>query len=140
MHTTLRVMTGAAAVALMGLGAAAPAQADPIHARDSLFIQVFCDNGQTYGAVTNGNGAWTPAHDLSSTTMLIPVAFGEQTFTVTDPDGNVVDQETSPPTAKTGAATHNKNATLSCDFAGSLTGPDGFTFSIEGSVQGFATK
>jgi hypothetical protein len=140
MHTSLRVMTGAAAAAVLGLSAWVPAQADPANAKNAFPIQVSCDNGHTYNAVVNGNGAWTPAHDLDSTAMLIPVAFGEQTFTVTAPDGTILDQETSPPTAKPGASAHNKNATVNCEFAGSQTAPDGTTFTITGTVQGFVTK
>ena len=139
MHTTVRVMTGAAAAAaILGFGVAAPAQADPIHAKNAFFFQVFCDDGNTYGAISNGNGNWAPAHDVSGTGMLIPVSFGEVTFTLTDSDGNVLDQETQAPTAKTGASVHNKNATTSCDFAGSST-EGGTTFTLAGSVQGFVT-
>jgi hypothetical protein len=77
---------------------------------------------------------------VNSTATLIPVSFGEQTFTITAPDGTVLDQETQPATAKTGAIAHNKNATVSCDFGGSQTAPDGTTFTIQGSVVGFVTK
>jgi hypothetical protein len=140
MHTTLRLMTAAAATAVVGLGTCVPAHADPIHAKDAFFFQVFCDNGQTYGAIANGNGTWTPAHDLSSPAVLVPVTFGEITFTVSDSEGNILDQETSPPTSKSGAAAHNKNATTACDFAGSSTDSDGITFTLAGSVRGFVTK
>ncbi|HEY3530605.1 MAG TPA: hypothetical protein VGK78_15775 [Nocardioides sp.] len=139
MHITLKVLTGAAAATILGLSTWAPAQADPAGARDSLQLQVTCDNGQTYDVVTNGNGAWTPAHDLNSTAVLIPVAFGEQTFSVYDPDGNLIDQETVPASAKTGASAHNGHATVNCSFAGSTTAPDGSTFMISGTVTGFVT-
>jgi hypothetical protein len=139
MHISMRVMTGAAAAAVLGLGLWAPAHADPIHAKSALPLQISCDNGQTYSAVANGSGAWTPAHDLSSSAVLVPVSFGPITFTVTDSEGNILDQETSPSTAKPGAAAHNKNATTSCDFSGSSTAPDGTTFTIEGTVTGFVT-
>ena len=139
MHTTSRVMIGAAAAAVLGLSAWAPAQADPSHARGSLPLEVSCDNGQTYDVVTNGNGHWTPAHDLNSTSVLIPVAFGEQTFSIYDPDGNLIDQETAPPSAKAGASAHNKHATVNCSFEGSSTAPDGSTFMIAGTVTGFVT-
>lgn len=140
MHTTLRVITGAAAAALLGLSAAGPAQADPVHAKNAFPFQVVCDNGQSYDAVANGNGTFTPAHDVSSQAVLVPVAFGPITFTVTDAGGTILDQETSPPTAKPGAAAHNKNATVNCEFSGSQTAPDGTTFSIDGTVTGFVTK
>ena len=72
MHTTLRVMTGAAAAAILSLGAWVPAHADPIHAKNAFAFQIVCDNGHSYGAVANGNGTFTPAHDLSSTAVLVP--------------------------------------------------------------------
>jgi hypothetical protein len=140
MHISLRFLTAAAATAVLGLSAWVPAHADPANAKNALPITVTCDNGHTYAAVANGNGAWTPAHDTGSTATLIPVAFGEETFTVTDADGNVIDQETSPPSAKNGAAAHNKNATVNCSFTGGATAPDGTTFTIEGTVRGFVTK
>jgi hypothetical protein len=140
MHTTLRVLTGAGAAAVLGLSVWAPAQADPIHASNALPIQITCDNQQTYDAVSNGNGNWTPAHDLNSTATLIPVAFGEQTVSVYDPDGNPVDQEILPAGAKTGASAHNKNATRNCSFEGSATAPDGTTFMVAGTVTGFVTR
>jgi hypothetical protein len=139
MQNSMRVVTGAASAVLLGLGVWAPAQADPINAKSAFPVQIVCDNGKTYQAVANGSGAWTPAHDLNSSAMLIPVAFGEQTVTVTDPGGTVIDQETVPAQTKPGAAAHNKNATVSCSFSGSQTAPDGTTFMVEGTVRGFVT-
>jgi hypothetical protein len=139
MHTTTRATLGAAAAAILGLATWAPAHADPSNARDALPITIDCDNGQSYTAVANGSGAWTPAHDLNSTAMLIPVSFGEVTFTVYDPDGNIVDQEIQPPMAKAGASAHNKHAATNCSFSGGATFPDGSMFTIVGSVTGFVT-
>jgi hypothetical protein len=138
MHVRTRVALAAMAAAALGLGAATAAQADPANAKNSLPITITCDNGTTYHAVTNGNGHWTPAHDLNSQTTLVPLSFGTQTFTVLDPAGNVVDQESTPPVAKT-AVDSNKNATISCTFTGSMTQPDGSMFVLTGSVVGFAT-
>ena len=139
MHHIRRVTFATMAAGVLTITTLGAAQADPTNARDALPITIDCDNGQSYTAVVNGSGAWTPAHDLNSTAMLIPVAFGEQTFTVTDSDGNVIDQETIPPTAKTGAIAHNRNATTSCSFTGGATAPDGTTFTISGDVTGFVT-
>ncbi len=138
MHIWNRLAFGAAATAVLGLGTVTTAHADPVNAKNAFPITITCDNGSTYEAVANGNGAWTPAHDLGSTSVLVPLAFGEQTFTVYDPQGNIVDQETAPPSAK-GAAGHNPNGTTSCDYYGSMTAPDGSTFTIQGSVLGFVT-
>lgn len=138
MHISTRVGLGVAAAAALSIGSVGAAHADPVNAKSSFPITITCDNGSTYNAVANGSGAWTPAHDLGSTSILVPVAFGTQTFTVFDPQGNIVDQETVPPSAK-GAIGHNKHATTSCDFSGTQTAPDGFRLTIQGSVVGFVT-
>jgi secreted PhoX family phosphatase len=139
MHISTRVTLGAAAAAVLGLTTIAPAQADPTGARNAIPLQISCDNGQTYDAVANGNGAWTPAHDVNSTSILVPVSFGTLTITVRDSQGTIVDQETQPPSAKPGASAHNGHATTNCEFTGTVTAPDGSSFSIEGTVVGFVT-
>lgn len=138
MHIRTGAALGVIAAVTLGLGTATAAHADPANAKNSFPITVSCSNGTTYHAVTNGNGSWTPAHDLNSQTTLVPLSFGAQTFTVYDPQGNIVDQESTPPSAK-GAVSSNKHATLSCTFTGSQTAPDGSMFTIAGSVVGFAT-
>src|SRR4051812_33687608 len=79
-----------------------PASADPAK---GLPISIACDNGVTYSAVSNGNGAWTPAHDLNSNAMLIPTSFGDVTTTITDSDGNVLDTEVDPAITKSSQKT-----------------------------------
>jgi hypothetical protein len=138
MRTSTRAVLGAAAAAALSLVPALSAHADPANAKNSLPLTVTCADGSTYQTVTNGNGAWTPAHDLGSTSTLVPVSFGTVTFTVYDAQGNIVDQETTPPRAK-GAIGNNSHATLACDFSGSQTAPDGSRFTIVGSVVGFVT-
>jgi hypothetical protein len=46
-------------------GAAGVATADPTNAPNSAPITITCGN-TTYHAVVNGNGLWSPAHDLNS--------------------------------------------------------------------------
>ena len=116
----------------------APVSADPVGAKNSTPVSVTCDNGQTYETVANGNGQFSPAHDLHSTSVLIPVAFGPTTFTVTDPDGNVVDQGTDPAEAK-GSSAQNPGADMECTFVVSFQDPDGLTITVEGTVTGFVT-
>jgi hypothetical protein len=139
MHISMRVLTGAAATAILGLSAWAPAQADPVNAKNSFMLEVQCDNGGQYTVTANGNGNFAPAHDLGSTTTLVPIAFSDQSVTITDPEGTVVDAESLPDSAKPGAAMHNKNATVTCTFDGGATAPDGSTFEISGTVVGFVT-
>ena len=88
---TLLVATFGSLLALAG-----PASADPINAKGGIELTVTCADGHSYTVVSNGNGHFTPAHDINSTATLIPLWFGEQMFTVTDPNGVVVDQETAP--------------------------------------------
>jgi hypothetical protein len=138
MHKTrLIALSFAAATALIATSAGV-ANADPVNAKGALPLQVTCDNGHTYTAVGNGNGNFTPAHDLDSNAVLIPVAFGEITFTVTDPNGNIIDQETQPPAGK-GSSANNPNATTNCSFSGGSISPDGSTFTLVGTVTGLVT-
>jgi len=124
------VALSAIALALVGLTSAGVG-ADPTNAKKALFVTATCDNGQTFQIVTNGQGAFTAAHDRNSTATLIPFAFGEFTATVTDPAGNVVDTFTDPPLTKQAAANHNL---LECPYTFSQTDPDGFTFTGSGTA------
>lgn len=133
MHRIRLITLSVAAAAALIAWSAGAASADPTNAKNAFPIQVACDNGHTYNAVANGSGHFTPAHDLDSNAVVVPVAFGETTFTVTDPDGNVVDSETDPPASK-GSSAKNPNATTNCSFSGSVTDPDGFTFSTSGTA------
>jgi hypothetical protein len=74
------------------------AAADPANAPGSVPVTVTCGN-TTYQAIANGNGAWTPAHDLNSNSILIPVAFGVETDVFTDPSGTA-HTSTSPARAR----------------------------------------
>ena len=116
--------------------AVAPAIADP---QKGEIIPVDCDNGQSYVIAVNGNGAFTPAHDTASTATFVPVSFGEFTFTVTDAQGNVVDQGTEPGIDKgKGNAAKGKKTLITCEFSFSDT-EDGLTFEGGGTVTGFLT-
>lgn len=138
MHKTRLVALGFAAATALVATSAGVASADPVNAKGALPLQVTCDNGHTYSAVGNGNGSFTPAHDLDSNAVLIPVGFGEITFTVTDANGNILDQETQAPASK-GNSENNPHATLNCSFVGGATAPDGTMFTIAGTVTGMVT-
>jgi len=71
-----------------------------------------------------------------SNSILVPTAFGETTFMVTDAEGNVT-TETDPPVSK-GAASSPRATTMSCTFHVEGT-ENGFSFVLEGSVTGFVT-
>jgi hypothetical protein len=113
------------------LAIAAPAGADP---KGDTF-PIVCDNGVTYDATGNGNGEFTPAHDINSTSTLIPLSFGPFTGTVTDGEGNVTPIDE--PASSKGQSGKQKD-TVSCTFT--FSGTDGeFTFEGSGSVVGIVT-
>jgi hypothetical protein len=113
---------------------AAPAGADP---KGGEAIPLTCDNGNSYTVVTNGEGEFTPAHDVDSNSTFVPLAFGEFHGTVTDPGGNVVATIDEPAIAKGQSNRNGKgNVTCTLTFSGS---EDGFTFSGTGTVTGFIT-
>ena len=77
----MRAVTAACVAVLAGLVIAATASADPVNAKNATILAGSCD-GTPVQVVTNGNGEWTPAHILGSTSVLIPEVF-DMTFTST---------------------------------------------------------
>ncbi len=135
-----RLAAGAVAVvagmALMG----GTASADPVNAKGSFVTDLVCDNSQTYTVVVNGNGNFTPAHDIDSNATLIPVAFGPFSGTIRDAQGNLVDTFTEPGTSKGQSAKGGKDL-VTCTFTFTETSdgtdpefPAGFTFTGTGTV------
>jgi hypothetical protein len=126
----------------LALAVAAPATADPTHGENGEPFTIVCDNGHSYEAVGNGNGDFTPAHDLNSNTVLVPTSFGEFHGTVTDEQGTVIEEFTEEAGAK-GNSTRNRKTSTSCTFSfhGTFDDPDlGLvTFDGTGSVVGFVT-
>jgi hypothetical protein len=120
-------------VALVFAVSAQSAAADPVNAKNAGFFTAVCD-GTELDVVVNGNGLFTPAHVIGSTSVFIPTAF-DLTFTFTPTSGPTeTDTETS---AK---ARQPKNA-VTCELPAALntvTTPDG-TFTISGTVTGFFT-
>lgn len=124
-------------LALAGV-AAGSATADPSGAKNSAPVTVVC-GATTYHAVANGNGAWTPAHDLNSTSVLIPVSFGVETDVFTPAGGGAPQVMTSPARDK-GSASSNGRPTINCSYTvGPFVSPDG-TFEAFGTVIGFITS
>jgi hypothetical protein len=82
------MLTRYAALAAVVLGfavLASTASADP-SGKNSLTFPASCDNGQTVEVVVNGNGEWTPAHVVGSTSVFVPQAF-DTTFEFTPVGG-----------------------------------------------------
>ena len=105
--------------------------ADPTHAKNSLQLQAVCGT-QTYSVVVNGNGEFTPAHLIGSTSVFIPTSFDiTSTFT---PIGGAKMTETD-----TSAKAAPLKNTITCTIPfQSFPSPFG-TFTIAGTVTGFFT-
>lgn len=144
MRISRLVACGAATIATaFAMSSASTAHADPINPSEGFVFPVVCDNGVTYQAVANGNGAFTPAHDVNSNTILVPTEFGPFHGVITDVDGNVLDEFTDPAMAK-GSSTHDRATSTSCTYTIDFTGfdPDSgqvVHFSGSGTVEGFVT-
>lgn len=135
----------AAAAALMTAGLvlapAGQAAADPAASGDVATLD--CDNGETYTVVVNGNGEFTPAHDVAGTTTFVATSFGANNVRVTTSSGELVTAFSDPASAKGGRAGKDRATTTTCDFLLVATFPDEalglLTLTVTGSVTGFAT-
>jgi hypothetical protein len=129
----LRRISLIAVLAIVFAFFAGAASADPINAKNATVITAICGTTQMQ-VVVNGNGEFTPAHVLGSTSVFIPTAF-DTTFSFT-PTGGVTESETD-----TSAKTHQPTNAVTCDLPAALntfTSPDG-TFTFSGTVTGFFT-
>lgn len=109
------------------------ASADPTNAKNSLTVTAIC-GGEQLMVATNGNGEFTPAHVIGSTSVFVPTAF-DLTFSFT-PTGGTTESDTD-----TSAKQNQSNGTVTCDIPAALntfTSPEG-TFSLSGTVTGFLT-
>jgi hypothetical protein len=114
---------------LMMVALAQAAAADPINSKNAFTFTTTCD-GQQVEFVLIGNGDFTPAHVVGSTTVFIPEVI-DITFTFTPPGGPT---ETETFTA----AKANPQGDVTCDINISETAPEG-TFTAVGTVSGFFT-
>ena len=130
-----RVCVLALTLVLAGVSVAS-ATADPTGAKNSAPITVQCGD-TTYQGVVNGSGAWGPAHDLNSNSILIPIAFGEETVVFTDP-GGTPHPETNPPRAK-GSSNPRGAPLVNCTYHVEFSLPDGSSVVVDGTVTGFVT-
>ena len=123
-----------AALAALSIAVAAPiASADPTNSKNSQFVTAVC-GGQQVQVVVNGNGRFTPAHFLDSTSVFVPTAL-DITFSFTPTGGTT--QTMTQDVAKTGSHANE----VTCDIPEALntfTSPDG-TFTLSGTVTGFIT-
>jgi hypothetical protein len=112
------------------------ASADPSQAKNSTPITIACGD-TVYNAVVNGNGAWGPAHDLNSNSVLIPVSFGPETAVFTDPTGAT--STTVSPAESKGSAAPRGATPINCSYHLGFSFPDGSSFTVDGTVTGFVT-
>jgi hypothetical protein len=127
-----RLLAVLACFAFAAAAAAPMAAADPTNAKNSAQITAVC-GGSPVTVVVNGNGEFTPAHDVDSTSVFIPTAF-HITFTFTPTGGSPMsDLDTS---AK--AAPIKGTITCTIPLQTLFSGPEGMA-TIEGTVTGFFT-
>ena len=126
-----RLLVLVASGALAALAIASTAGADPTNPKNALQLQAVCGT-QTLTVVVNGNGEFTPAHVIGSTSVFIPTAFNiTSTFT---PTGGSTETETDT-SAKAGPIKDTITCTIPFQ---SFSSPFG-TFTIAGTVTGFFT-
>ena len=110
--------SGVFALAALGL-TASPASADP---KPTLDITLNCQ-GEIVDVSVAGNGDWVPAHDLNSTLVGVPIAFGPFTGVFTPTGGEPI-EFTDPPFAKK-AVPRTRNLIIDCSYTVSGAFPDG---------------
>src|SRR6266540_2697879 len=127
-----RLLVTTAFAAIAAAGAVPVATADPIHAKGATQIRAICE-GEQVTVVVNGNGEFTPAHVLGSTSMFIPTAF-DVTFTFTPTGGSPMSETDT--TSK--AAPIKGTVTCTIPLQTLFSGPEG-SATIQGAVTGFFT-
>ena len=110
------------------------ASADPVNAKNAGFFTAVCGSAQLQ-VVVNGNGRFTPAHVIGSTSLFVPTAFN-LTFSFTPSGGGAPEVDT-----ETSAKARQPANAVTCQLPAALntvTFPDG-TFTVSGTVTGFFT-
>jgi hypothetical protein len=77
-----------------------------------------CDDGQTIEIEVNGNGEFTPGRIVGSTSVLVPVSFGNFYFRAESPTGELLAEGEFPGSAKGGGnvAQRNPRPMVTCVF------------------------
>lgn len=85
MDKTMRRTLAGTATALLAISTlAGPAQADP---KSDFVIDLDCGDGVVQVVAPENDQPWTPAHDIASTAVYIPLGFEGTTATITILDG-----------------------------------------------------
>ncbi|HKG03528.1 MAG TPA: hypothetical protein VKB03_10120 [Conexibacter sp.] len=140
MRSIVRRLASLLAIAAIATAlSAGTAAAAPVNAPNAQVVALDCGDAGAFDVVVNGSGAWSPGHLLDGNGVVIPVAFGEETTTVRDAEGTVVDQFTDPAIAKgKGKARARNRTSVECTYSLSFT-EDGNTITVTGSAAGFLT-
>jgi predicted secreted Zn-dependent protease len=127
-----RLLTAVGCLAFAAAFMVPAAAADPSNAKNATQITAVC-GGSPITVVVNGNGEFSPAHDLGSTSVFIPTAF-DLTFTFTPTGGSPM------PETDTSAKAAPIKGTITCTIPLQtlFSGPEG-TATLEGTVTGFFT-
>ena len=97
-----------------------------------------CDS-ESFDIVVVGNGNWTVAHVVDSNLVFHPTAFPSFVGVLRDPQGNIIEEVSDPPSEKKNVPNNNKAPILSCSYNVSFTFPDGSTISGTGTAEGYFT-
>lgn len=127
-----RLFVAVACVAFAAAVVVPTATADPINAKSSSQINATC-GGQPVTVVVNGNGEFTAAHVVGSTSVFIPTRF-DLTFTFTPTGGSP--ESMTDTSAKAGPAKSTVMCTIPMQTL--FSGPQG-SATIAGTVWGFFT-
>jgi hypothetical protein len=138
MEKTLAVVLGVASFAFGIAAWTSTAGADP----KTGVIELTCGT-TTFDVTTNGQGEFTPAHDVDSNRVFHPVAFGAFHGSVYDTSGVLVDQFTDPGGSTKGRSGKTKDL-VTCTYSFEEIGdgsdpmlPAGFRFVGVGEVTGW---
>ena len=127
-----RLLTAAACLVFATAVIVPAAAADPSHAKNATQIRAVC-TGHPVMVVVNGNGEFTPAHVVGSTSVFIPTAFN-LTFTFTPTGGSPMPETDT----SSKAAPITPTITCTIPLQTLFSGPEGMA-TIQGTVTGFFT-
>lgn len=118
----MRTTIATAAATLLLLGGAGAATAAPPNAE---YLDLDCDNGQSYTIWTSGNGPFTPGHLVGEPGVLLPLAFLGGGAVAVTPEGDIVEIEFGAADYKGNGAVagHNPRPQTTCAYETTFTLP-----------------